>query len=454
MRCIRRLRGAITVSLVLAFSVLTLTSPVGARLAAAGSSVAIPGVIATIPLKVNPTDPIYDSANAEVYFVNGDGNVSVLHGTTLLPNISLANPVTSLEFDPVNGFVYAMGLVPHSVDRGVVEVVSDGRQIANVSTDLGPTGLFDPFNGYVYVASYNLTNPYGQYGLVTVLNGTSVLGSFTVGTESALLTYDGRTGYVYVASGGENVTVLNGLTIVDTFSLNMTPSAAIYDGDDGYVYIAGSGPEITLVHGSTVVGTVVLPDVPDSCPPAFPSLSDCSFSPVDPRTGDLYVLMGNNVSVIRGTSLLSILPVACCTVKSVYDSDVDAVQIVTSPCFPLSQCNEADAVQLFNDTENLASLSLGVAAYPTGAAYDTASGDTVVITWTGCLVPLCGEISNETEKPGFLIVLGPPSAASASSGVPDWAYLIIGGTTGGFAVLAAAVINRGRDAGEPLRRSG
>jgi hypothetical protein len=385
------------------------------------------GLVATIPLQGNPTSPVYDPANGEVYFVNSN-NVSVLNGTTLMANLSLSNPPDSITVDTENGFLYVMGVIPYSADRGVVEVVSDGRQIATISTDLGPSGLFDARNGYVYVASDNVTNPYGQDGLVTVLDGTSVLASITVGPDSNLLTYNGQTGEVYVASGGENVTVLNGTSVVRIISLSMTPDDAVYDAESGYVYFAGLYSEnITVMHGTTVVGTIAYSLTP----------RENGLGPIDPRTGDLYVNLITNVSVVRGTSVLDTLPIFRGPYfydiedGAIYDNLRGVVEVISD-----SMGYEPDEVQLFNGTNSMGNISLGVSGSPTGAVYDPASGDTYVTTYAGCLLSSC----STTQEPGYVVVLGFPPAPPSSSGIPGWAYIAIGGVGVGIAFAAIAVL--------------
>jgi len=384
------------------------------------------GVVATIPLHGNPSSPVYDPTTGEVYFVNSD-IVSVLNGTTMMANLSLSNPPVSITVDTENGFLYVMGVTPYSADRAVVEVVSDGRQIATISTDLGPSGLFDPRNGYVYVASDNVTNPYGQYGLVTVLDGTSVLATFTVGTDSSLLTYDGQTGEVYVASGGENVTVLNGTTVVGTFSLGMLPDDAIYDAENGYVYFSSLYSEdVTALDGTTVVGTISYALTP----------RENGLGPIDPRTGDLYVNLITNVSVVRGTSVLATLPVYRIPYfygiedEAIYDNLRGIVEVISD-----FMGSMPDEVQLFNGTIGVGNISLGASGSPTGAVYDTENGDSYVTVWA----------------PAYVVVLGTPSTPPPISAISGLTYVVIGSVCVGFGFVAIAAVVWNRRGLSPLR---
>src|SRR5713101_4276742 len=66
-------------------------------------------VVATIPVGVSPSAVAFDSANGDLYVVNGVGTVSVISGQT---NTVIGSPITvgvgpnGIAFDSTNGNLY------------------------------------------------------------------------------------------------------------------------------------------------------------------------------------------------------------------------------------------------------------------------------------------------------------------------------------------------------------
>src|SRR5207245_8448231 len=86
-------------------------------------------------------------------------------------------------------------------------------------------------NGYIYVTNY------GAPGSVTVIDGTSVVATVTVGDVPGGLAYDSGNGYVYVTNFNSNtVSVINGTTVVATVPVGSSPGGIVYDRGKGSVY--------------------------------------------------------------------------------------------------------------------------------------------------------------------------------------------------------------------------
>jgi hypothetical protein len=139
-------------------------------------------VVATIRGEFD-SPPAYDAADGDVYVANGT-NVSVYNGTHLVATLPAGAPL-SVAFDSENSYVYVSADVPYSADEGFVEAYQGTELMGNVSTGLGPSALVDPRDGYVYVTSDNVTNPQGEDGLVTVIDGVAPIASITVTSASS-----------------------------------------------------------------------------------------------------------------------------------------------------------------------------------------------------------------------------------------------------------------------------
>src|SRR3989442_7361193 len=89
-----------------------------------------------------------------------------------------------------------------------------GTLIASVSVGNGPyAAAYNSQNGYVYVASSNLTSCEPgcvRPGSVSVIDGTTVIATIPVGNGPLGVGYDSGNGYIYVAnSQSNNISVID-----------------------------------------------------------------------------------------------------------------------------------------------------------------------------------------------------------------------------------------------------
>ncbi|MCI4364358.1 MAG: hypothetical protein L3K13_08740, partial [Thermoplasmata archaeon] len=83
----------------------------------------------------------------------------------------------------------------------------------------------------------------------SVINGTSLVKTFTGLNSPYSSAYDAGNGWVYVADeGGNNVTILNGTTVEGSATVGYVPWAIVYDNLNGYVYVTNSeGANVTAI---------------------------------------------------------------------------------------------------------------------------------------------------------------------------------------------------------------
>ena len=175
---------------------------------------------------------------------------------------------------------------------------------------MGPTSLFyNPSNDYVYVADEGA----GFGHVVSLINGTMVVGTVGVGTGPASFVYDNASEDVYVVNSLDNtVSVIRGTANIANVSLGFQPSVLVYDPDNQYVYAPNVyapnvyGNNVSVISGTEVIANLVTGIMP-------------SRALYDPSNGDVYVSNSGTygicaggcpmepsdvVSVIGGTSVL------------------------------------------------------------------------------------------------------------------------------------------------------
>jgi hypothetical protein len=202
--------------------------------------------IGTVELAENPGAAVYDAHNGFVY-VGGLSTISVLNGTNTVAvlQVSSAFPLP-LAYDPRNEFVYAGA----GESRDHVEILNGTQVVANVSA-AGPPNLIlcDPSTGWVYVA---------EWGSVSILNGTRWVANLTWNDPNSVSgVYDPANGWVYLADDGEaSLLILNGSAVVDNLTLPYPVGQLSVDTATGIVYgvTAGQG-SLVIVNGTRVVSS-------------------------------------------------------------------------------------------------------------------------------------------------------------------------------------------------------
>ncbi len=257
----------------------------------------------------DPTAIVADPSNGQVYVSTGGtnsgadwwGNLTVINGSTdriagyvPVPASSPCKGLTSLAYDPSNGYVYAMGL-------GELCWVDPASNSWAGNLSLYPTGgagqvgtlAFDPADGDLYAAAESIWVPNGtqQPSELYVVNASTdriveqvrlPFSSPGPRVESNMnlpgVGYDGRTGEVLVAGanyGGEEtqqpqfssiVWVFNGSSQVGTFytgqDSNVIAPGIAYDPQSGDAFVSNAGDSsVSIVPPQMPLAPTVSPAV-------------------------------------------------------------------------------------------------------------------------------------------------------------------------------------------------
>jgi len=262
----------------------------------------------SVDVASDPTAIVADPANGRVYVSTAGtgspdswGNITVINGSTdqiagyvPVPASSPCRYLSSLAYDPSNGYVYAMGVGELCwVDTAADSWAGNVSLYPLTSTGISATLAYDPSDGDLYAAAQSVRAPNGSYypsELYVVNTSTdrpveqlplpfslpgpreeSNLNSPGVG-------YDGRTGEILVAGanyGGEEtqqpqfnstVWVVNGTSHVGTFYAQPGSNVAVpgiaYDPQSGDAFISNAGgPSVSIVPPQMPLAPTVSPSV-------------------------------------------------------------------------------------------------------------------------------------------------------------------------------------------------
>lgn len=161
-------------------------------------------------------------------------------------------------FDPANGYVYVANVFSHSVS------VIDPQKNAVIATitepaDQTPRELaYDSANGYIYAADvYSNTVSVIDGKTNTLLTTISTGGSITDGVA-----FNPNNGFIYAVNAGSGaVSVIDGSTnkVVGTIPVGTNPLQDIYVPTNDYIYVANEGSgTVSVIDGKTnaVIGTI------------------------------------------------------------------------------------------------------------------------------------------------------------------------------------------------------
>lgn len=223
----------------------------------------------------------------------------------LVDSVNVGAFPTATALDSANGYIY----VPNAGSSNV-SIIDGTSLLGTVPVDYGPaSAVFDPSNGYVYVLDTG-PGPVGPAN-VSVISGMSVVASIPLPpTEDlGMLVVDPSNGYVYALNSGSvyshgwsNVSVIDGTSLIASIRLGLDPSAAVFDPIDGDLYVSnGYSGNVSVITGTSVIAAIRL------SPPTYDEYVALSSPVFDSETGFVYVSSGNttagNISVLSGASL-------------------------------------------------------------------------------------------------------------------------------------------------------
>lgn len=250
-------------------------------------------------------------------------------------------------YEPGNGFVYVTNYGSNNVS-----VLNGSSVVGTIEVGANPqSAIVDLSDDYVYVSNTGSAN-------VSVVRGTALVATIAVGSTPKLGAVDLSNGYVYVPNyGSGNVSVVNSTHVVASVPVGTNPIAAIYDNGDGYVYVVNQGSaNVSVINGTSIVASIRVGSAPEF--PAF-----------DPQNGNVYVpnYASNNVTVIHGTHAVSWLPAGGYPNSALYDAANGLVYVVNL---------NTDNLSVINDTITVGNVTVGSGpgVGPQFATYSTDNG--------------------------------------------------------------------------------
>ncbi len=254
-----------------------------------------------------PNSLAYDSANGELYVVDGNNmHLSVFNAATnanlsWLPLTASAGLSGALALDSNSGTLFMVSYDNQSVYT--IDTASN-TLTGNFYTEPANANLlqlpqqecFDPANGDLYVGQQNALGTSSPADLV-VDNAAShaFITNFTTASSEGTCVYDSTNGDIYAVGGtGNLVMVINGATNTLTTTMTYTGSTGAagiaFDPTNGYLYTADSSSStVHVIDGATntVLGSIPVANDPQAI--AFDSVN-----------GDIYVA-STYASVNAGT---------------------------------------------------------------------------------------------------------------------------------------------------------
>lgn len=196
--------------------------------------------VASIP-DVLPWTILFDNRSGDI-FVGTNGSLEVISGRTnaIVANVTGFGSLVPTALDSARGrlFVITWGLA-----ASLVAINTDDFSILwNVSVAIQGVNAVgvDPVNGDVYVGAWQ--------GTVTVFDGSDgeFLTNITGPNFPIALVFDPANGYIYVADYGSEANLwvvdTSTKTIVQTMDLWDSPNAMVYDPGDREIFIAAGHP--------------------------------------------------------------------------------------------------------------------------------------------------------------------------------------------------------------------
>jgi YVTN family beta-propeller protein len=247
-------------------------------------------IIASLAVGSAPDTATYDGANGFVYVTNfNSSNVSVISGDVVVGSVDINHNPDFAAYDSDNGYTYVL-CIGNGTNTGTLSAINGTRVVSTLLVGTPLDVGYDNFNGLVYVSNIGNGVLGGQ---VLIVNGTTLIGvvytGLSLGINPSEFAFDSEDGLVYLANSyTNNVSVIDGTTLIGTVQVGARPVSATYDSNNGFVFVANAGSSnVSIIDGLQVVRTVPVGDSPWSA----------TFDPADDY---VYVTNSNssNVSAI------------------------------------------------------------------------------------------------------------------------------------------------------------
>lgn len=342
-------------------------------------------VIATIPVGSGPMGVAYDSGKNEIFVANGDNTVSVISdlsnsvvATISLPSSSLS-PI-DLVYDSGKGEIFVvnnpgeLGMFTSST----VTVISDTNNSVITTISLGfnrVVGIaYNSAKGEIMVASQNPGGP------VSIISDTSngIISTVLVGGHPQGIVYDFGVGETFVSTEGDTtswVAVIsdNTNTVIANVTVDNVPLGLAYDFGKGEIFVASvSTPDLNSLLNPNVAVSVI---------------SD------------------------KSNTVVATVPMPIATVHLTYDSQQSQIFA--------TYAGESNVTSIISDNTNMIIANVTVPnSYLQQLAYDSGRNEVFLTNPSNDTVTV---ISGLPTPP----VTNSPTAASPSSTVPEFSWLMI-----------------------------
>jgi YVTN family beta-propeller protein len=360
-------------------------------------------VIKNITVSGDPLGMAFDSANGDLYVADLGYNVMyVISGGSLAVTATLQDRfgAASVVYDSSNKIIYAA-----SDDEIVVGVSTSSNSIYScILVTAKPTGIaYDSKNNYAYVTNQDNDS-------VTVINGTSnrVVGqiSFSEGLSPSQIAYDPSNRLVYVtvynSSDGffgnpGRIMVVNGTKLVGSITLaNGQPDGIVADTTNGYLYVveAEYSGNVWIVSPKGDSGTLIK---------TIGVIVNPLFIAFDSSNNDVYVPDSNNVTVIKGTSVVGFVAVEGSPVGVTYDASASDV-LVTNSSGVVAISGSTNKVVSYTPTAELYTITYDSNNKLLYATNNANTGDVTVFEPSGSTFAVLGTVAvgNDPDCAAFI----------------------------------------------------
>ena len=221
-------------------------------------------------------------------------NNTVVNGTYTGPVGGANWQLTSAVYDPATGLIYALNPPQKAV---AVFSPTNYSYLGSIAVGLSPAWISLNPNGTIYVSD-------SQAGTIDLIDPSTwkVFDAIFVGNSPGIFVYDPSNGYLYVANDlGNNkyeVQVVGPHGVVSSIPLPGVPSSMVYDPVNNYVVVA-TNAGVFAIEGFKVVHNYTSTNYKGTYT-AFPQ-----FLVVDPDTGTIYGV--SSVSVGFGNTYTNVL---------------------------------------------------------------------------------------------------------------------------------------------------
>ncbi len=193
----------------------------------------------------------YDSSNSYLY-ATGNANVTVINPASdqIVQSIGLSFSPNGIAYDANNNYLYLINM--NNARGGNITVLNPqtGSTVAVIAVSYEPIWIsYDAFNNEIYAngLNYNLNaagmSIYSVPGSVSVISGTSIVKTITVGYVPGMMAFNPSNGQIYLSNlFSDNITVIDGSTntVMSSIAVGYYPIGVAYNPETGVLYVANA----------------------------------------------------------------------------------------------------------------------------------------------------------------------------------------------------------------------